>query len=79
MKLKELNPSKVFHHQNCLQSCQTICSVETNMHNNHVLIYDSSNGHWLTIPDKKEVGYLLDIRVDEKCGQERITYILEFV
>lgn len=80
MKLEELCHKKtnVHHGYSYPQYCQSIAFVETDKHNTYVLIYDADNGHWLTIPDRKEVGYLFDLRVSEESGNERIIYIVEF-
>lgn len=63
-----------FGHTHVLQACQ--CVATAVIHSPNVTkpplyvtaVYDSSNGHWLSLPELREIGYLERITVD---GRER--------
>ena len=60
MKLESLRHYSHTHH---LQSCQTLAAVTMEDSTVFVGVYDSSNGHWLSLPEFEEVGYLSDFLV----------------
>lgn len=76
MQLKQLKAYAATH---TLQSCQSLACVQMDDEDAtaFVLIYDSSNGHWLDLPYRKEVGYLSDFYIDGVSYTSR--QITEFV
>jgi len=73
----EIEAMKAFTDRHVLQACQCICHVMFESGAEWIGVYDSSNGHWLSMPHLIEVGYLTNLCVDGT--NERIQHIHKFV
>lgn len=68
---------KSFSYTSHRQACQTLAHVLFESGREFVGIYDSSNGHWLSLPHWEEVGYLSDFHINGT--NERAKHITQII